>query len=359
MRAMLAVLTMLMLPATVATAAPDYSAIVKTAVDRQIIPGFRDFAARAAAFAKTTDAFCQGPDARGLETLRAGFNDVMDAWQKVQQFGFGPGDDFNRSQRVQFWPDKKNSGDRQMLALLKERNAERLEGARIIVASVAVQGLPALEMLLFGKGQPEKLLAKDDDAVFRCRVVKAIAANLATIGGELVTEWEKPGGYRAEMENAGVSASRYSDQRQVASQLFNALHGQLQAVAEVKLGHPLGLAVDEARPGRSESWRAMRSLRNVLLNLEAVRTMFVDAFLPVMTAEGKAAEGRRIVAAVDQAIAMTRQIRRPMEDEMTAAEGWKRLTALKAQIKTLAGLLESEAGPVLDLQIGFNALDGD
>jgi predicted lipoprotein len=359
MRVMLAVLTMLMLPATSATAAVDYPAIVAAALDRQIIPGFRTFAARAATLVKTTDTFCHGPDARGLDAVRADFNGVMDAWQKVQHVGIGPGDDFNRSQRVQFWPDKKNSGDRQMLTLLKERNAERLEGARMIVASVAVQGLPAFEMLLFGKGQPERLLAKDDDAAFRCRTVKAIAANLTTIGGEFVAEWEKPDGYRAAMLNAGSIGSRYTDHRQVASQLFNALHSQLQAIAEVKLGHPLGATVDEARPGRSESWRAKRSLRNVLLDLVALRAMFVDAFLPAMASAGKAAEGNRFVAAVDRAIATARQFHGPMEDEMTRPDGWKRLSALKTEIKTAARNYETEIGPVLDLQIGFNALDGD
>jgi predicted lipoprotein len=91
----------------------------------------------------------------------------------------------------------------------------------------------------------------------------------------------------------------------------------------------------------------------------ALRAMFVDAFLPAMASAGKAAEGNRFVAAVDRAIATARQFHGPMEDEMTRPDGWKRLSALKTEIKTAARNYETEIGPVLDLQIGFNALDGD
>lgn len=357
MRVFIAALALL-LPVSMAAAAPDYKAIELAALDGQIVPGFRRFADRATALHTAAEIFCSKPDIQGLSTLRAGFGDTMDAWQAIQHITFGPVEAFNRGQRVQFWPDKRNSGDRQLLAFLKERKAEGLNLAHLAVVSVAIQGLPALETLLFGEGQADKLLAKNEDAAFHCRLVTLIPANLAAIGNDLTDEFGKPDGFRAAIEAAGTSASRYSDHRQAALQLFNALHGQLQAIAEVKLGYPLGDKADEARAGRSESWRSKRSLRNVQVNLEAVKATFTAAFAPALAAEGKSEGAARFVTALDGAIATARKLP-PMEEAMTKAEGWKRLNALKAQVKTAARALETEAGAPLGLPVGFNALDGD
>jgi predicted lipoprotein len=359
-----------LLAAPVAHAAPDHRAMAMAAVDGHMVPGYRHFHNRAEALQRGAAGFCAAPDSAGLAALRTDFHAAMDAWQGVQHVTYGPVEAFHRGQRIHFWPDKKNAGDRQMLALLKERKAEMLEPSRIALASVAVQGLPALEMLLFGEGQADRLLVPGDEAAFRCRVLTAIAANVTIIGVELVADWTKSDGFRTAIDDAGSPTSPYLDHRQAASHLFNALHGQLQAIAEVKLGHPLGNGVDDARPGRSENWRSKRSLRNVAVNLKAMRATFVTAFSPALTGEANA----RFLAALDRAataaqggistaaqggISTAAQGGISMEEGMITPDGWKRLSALKTDIKAAARQLEAEIGPALGLQIGFNALDGD
>ena len=336
---------------------PDYKALELAAVEVQIAPGFRAFGDRAAALQKTAEAFCRNPDARDLPTLRAGFNAVMDAWQGVQHIGFGPVELFNRGQRVQFWPDKRNAGDRQLLALIRDRKTAEVTLARLPVISVGVQGLPALELLLFGEGQSDKLLVPGDDAAFRCHLVTLIPANLAAIGNDLAEDFSRPDGFRAAIEAAGTAASRYANHREAALQLFNALYGQLHAIAEAKLTSPLGAKLDEARAQRGESWRSKRSLRNIVMNLEAVKATFKAAFSPALAAEGKGDVGTRFDTLLDQTIANAKKLP-PMEESVTKPAGWKALADLKAQVKASAKLME-EAGGALDLQVGFNALDGD
>jgi predicted lipoprotein len=347
----------LLLPMSAAMAAPDYKAIELAAVDKQIAPGFRQFADRATALHASAEAFCKKPDTQGLNAVRAGFNDVMDAWQGVQHITFGPVELFNRGQRVQFWPDKRNAGERQLLALLRDRKTEGLDLPHLAVVSVGIQGLPALEMLLFGQGQADKLLVPGEDATFRCRLVTLIPANLAAIGNDLAQEFSKPDGFRAAIEGAGTSGSRYANDREAALQLFNTLFGQLQAIAEVKLTYPMGSKADEARAGRSESWRSKRSLRNIIVNLEALKATFAASFTPALAAEGQAEISERFTTMLDQTIAAARQLP-PMEDAMTKADGWKSLAMLKVYVKASAKILE-EAGIALGLQVGFNALDGD
>ncbi|KAF0224522.1 MAG: putative periplasmic [Rhodospirillaceae bacterium] len=343
-----------------AWAAPDYAGILAAGADGPMLAGYRAFQARATTLEQDVQSLCAAPIPASVETARAGFHAAMDSWQKVQWIGYGPVEAFHRGQRVQFWPDKKNAGDRQMLALLKERNAEALEGNRIAFASVAIQGLPALEMLLFDTNQSAKLVeASDDDATLRCRLAQGIAANLTRIGGELVHDWSKPDGFATVLKSAGTGVNPYADARQAASQMFNALHAQLSAMAEIKLAYPLAASASEARPSRAESWRSRRSLRNVVLNLDSLRETFAIGFAPALRADGKGAAADRFLAALTEAQTAAGKLSAPMEEAMSETEGWTRLNGLKAKIKNAAQVLETEVAAALDLQVGFNGLDGD
>lgn len=349
-----------LLAATPALAAPDYALLLAGATDGTMVAGYRAYQSAAARLEQSVQDFCAAPDAAGLDKVRAGYHAAMDGWQNVQWIGFGPVEAFHRGQRVQFWPDKKNAGDRQMLALIKDRKADSLDPHRIPFASVAVQGLPALEMLLFADAQTDKLLqAGAEETAFRCKLIGGIANNLARIGGELVQEWEKPDGFAATLKSIGAVSGPYADTRQAASQMFNALHGELSAIAEIKLSYAMGANAGEARPSRAESWRSKRSARNIELNLQALRATFVAAIVPVLAAEGKAAAGERFLKTLDDSRAALAKLSAPLEDEMTNPEGWARANAVKAKVKATALVLETDIANALDLQVGFNALDGD
>lgn len=348
-----------LLAANTAQAAPDYAGILRAGAEGPILTGYRDFATQATQLQQSLDNLCAHPGDDTLAAARTAFNTAADRWEAVQWVSFGPVESFHRGQRVQFWPDKKNAGDRQMLALLKDRKADKLSPHRIAFASVAIQGLPALEMLLFGDGHADKLLAGGEETAFRCQLLAGIGANLAQIGQELETDWSKDDGFITTLKTIGSGVNPYSDERQAASQMFNALYGQLSAIAEVKLAHPLGASVDEARPGRAENWRSQRSLRNILINLDSIRAIFATAWAPALAADGKAAVADRFLTAIDTAQTAVKALPAPMETTMTEAEGWTQLQALKAKIKAAAQLLESDVANALALKVGFNALDGD
>lgn len=341
-----------------AWAAPDYTPwLIKTA-QGPILGGYKAFQSSAARLEQSVQGFCAAPDAATLDQVKAGFVDTLAQWQRVQWVSYGPVEAFHRGQRMQFWPDKKNAGDRQMLALIKDRKADALEAHRIPFASVAVQGLPALEMLLFADSQADKLLSSPDETAFRCQLLAGIANNLNRVGGELVTEWEKPGGSLDILGKIKDGSTPYTDDRQAASQMFNALHGELSAIAEVKLSYAMGANAEEARPSRAESWRAKQSASNIRHNLEALREAFI-ATTPILVSLGKPEQADKLLKATDEALASLGQLKAPLEVEMTTAEGWKRLAALKTKVKAVAQILETDIANSLELQVGFNALDGD
>ncbi|MCA1907439.1 MAG: imelysin family protein [Magnetospirillum sp.] len=345
--------------ASPALAAPDYRPLLNQTAAGPILGGYKSFQASAARLEQSVQGFCAAPDNAALDRVKAGFVAALAGWQKVQWVGYGPVEAFHRGQRVQFWPDKKNAGDRQMLALIKDRKADALEAHRIPFASVAIQGLPALEMLLYADSQAGKLLANPEETAFRCQLLSGIANNLHRIGGELVSEWEKPGGTIDMLKSIDSGATPYADNRQAASQLFNALHGQLTAIAEVKLSYALGASAEDARPSRAESWRSQQSAANIVHNLEALRETFAIGLAPLLSSVGKTDQADKLIRAADDSLAALAQLMAPMEVEMTHAEGWKRLNVVKAKVKAVAQILETDIANSLDLQVGFNALDGD
>ena len=81
-----------------------------------------------------------------------------------------------------FWPDRKGIGLKQVQAALAAKDPTAADAAQLAGKSVAMQGLGALEFVLFGTGA--ETLAGTGDA-YRCAYGAAIAANLDGIAAEL------------------------------------------------------------------------------------------------------------------------------------------------------------------------------
>src|SRR3546814_13295273 len=99
----------------------------------------------------------------------------MDAWTAVQHLRFGPSLLFLRYDRIEFWPDKRGVVRRHLSQLLSEQDAEALQLRPFANGSVAVQGFPGLERLLFESEADTCAMPSGRD------VVRAIGTNLESI----------------------------------------------------------------------------------------------------------------------------------------------------------------------------------
>src|SRR5690606_13091926 len=174
--------------------------LLEQLADRVVVPRY---AAMTRAFDEldaVTVRFCAAPDATGLEDVRTAWRDAIEAWLEASVIQFGPIRDDNRNLRIEFWPDGNNNVPRavqQMLARTDELTAETL--AR---QSVAAQGLPALERLLF---DPDDVLAEfttGERAARRCTFATAISGNLRGIAAAVEAGW-RGGGFRDQLARAG------------------------------------------------------------------------------------------------------------------------------------------------------------
>src|SRR5690606_25872961 len=74
--------------------------------------------------------------------------------------------------------------------------------------SVAVQGLTALEILIFDEKTPLGT-GTDEAARYRCALAGAIAANMHAVAGEISAGWTGDGGYRMKMLTPGSDNALY------------------------------------------------------------------------------------------------------------------------------------------------------
>lgn len=357
----------LLSPVTAAAEAPWLS-VNLAMVEEHVVPRYEQLAEAARGLEQHSRDFCAAPDQARLAALREQFHDTMDGWAGVQHLRFGPVELLNRYYRFQLWPDKHNTGTRQLARLLAEEDHEVLAPQRFARTSVAVQGLSALERLVFARGKGPEAFVQDGKANYRCQLVEAISHNLANMSAELAQEWRASPPPLAQLflQSGELIGERMKDKslaekRDVTAAFFSNLTTQVQSIIDQKLLRPMGEPGARAKPRYLESWRSERSLRNIVVNLEALESLYDTGFAPLL--EAKSAEHRALDKKIRQAFAKAhqaaRQIAAPLYQALQSEEQPLAVEQLLQGMRQLQTLLTGPLPDALGIPLGFNALDGD
>ena len=131
------------------------------------------------------------------------FAATIDAWAGVDFLRFGPMAQEGRYERFAFFPDVHGTGARQLRRFLAPQDEALLKPGALAGQSAAVQGLPALESLLFSgnEGAPRRRRRPSRSAARSPRRspsnMHAIADGSARRAGRATTSWatliENPG----------------------------------------------------------------------------------------------------------------------------------------------------------------------
>lgn len=361
MRIFTAMLVVSFVWAVPAHAADDaaLAALNATLVERDVLPRIDRFAAATAALVPAAGTFCAAPNAAGLDALKRAYNDAADAWQGVQHLRFGPMELLLRSQRIAFWPDPRNAVGRQMAEVIAKRDSAALAPESLAHGRVTIQGLPAMERLLYDEGAAAKL-ENGPEASFRCEMLRAITANLAGIGADIRREWREGDKAYARVITSYDPESHYRTPSEATLELFKSLYAAVEIVADHKLGKPLGASLADARPGLAESARSGRSLRNVQIDLEAASAMYragIDAYLRQSAKDAALAD--QLSQAFERAIASAKAIPMPIEQAVRSPAARAAVEKAQREVVALKTLLAQRLSAALGIPVGFNALDGD
>ncbi|MFK8251594.1 imelysin family protein [Ancylobacter terrae] len=300
------------------------------------------------------NAFCKAPSREGLVELKTRFAAVSDAWAAVEFITFGPVVLSLRADRFNLFPERRNAVARSLAELIADPTEERLAPERFARLSAAVQGLPALERLLYDDGADAALVSGAESGR-RCAIGRAVAGNLAEIAGGIRSGWgDRNSGLLAQLEAGKPDPVFFPDPNALLSQIVTDLAGAYQRVVDQRLLVVLGKSAEDAKPALADRRRSGRSRETVLAVVASAQA------LSERLAQGLDAKSRATVDKAGQAsLAAVERLPADVGAAATDARGRKSIeaavTALKAAQKTVAEPLASGLG----VPLGFNALDGD
>lgn len=343
----------LLLSCGAAAQSENWAAINLAVVDDQLIPLYQRLAETGTALGGAGERFCDSGLAQDYRTFVAAYHKSMDAWQAIQHIEFGPITYINWYYRIQYWPDDKGTGPRQLSALLAGRDDSIFSVDNFPRQSVGVQGFPALERLLF----EDNALAMLQEDAFRCRFAQVISANIAGMSVGVHQRWVEE--FRATVMNPEDSGF-FEDSKDLSISLMRALVQSLPRLKRQKLEPVLGENRERSRLKKAESWRAERSLRNIRINVDSLYALFNGSEGAAMPLKAVLADDK--IEAVNAEFGWLKETLAVMPDGFEAVlqdqERYRQLQELSERLITLDHLLEAAVQDT-ELYLGFSGLDGD
>ena len=331
----------------------DHAGIARNAVEQHIRPGYKRLAETTAALDEKLKAFCADQHEASLDAAKQAYADAVTAWGHIEHLRFGPIMEEHGYERIVFWPDPKGIGSTQVSRAMSKNDPTLLSPESLGKKSVALQGLTALEQVLYGGGG---LLGQKSS--FRCQYAMAISGNLTGIAGRVDAAWTSPDGYARLMLNPGADNPAYLQPSEVTQELVMAYATGLLSVRNLKIGAPLGLV--QSSKVRGAAFAASGLDRAVIAaNLGGLRELFQSSGLAAEISVEDKGTGQALLNEFDIAlkiitglkVSLDEVAKTPKLKEEVAVIGF----ALKNAYETGGARMKAAA----NLSLGFNSLDGD
>ena len=339
-----------------AGAEPSRSDVIERIVEEVIRPGHASFSAAASQQTASIEALCAAPSADGLALARGDFKTLVVAWSGIEPYRFGPARKDNLFEKIFYWPDRKGRGLRQVRRVITNADSSASAAESLAGKSVALQGLGALEYVLFDATSDTLL----EPGSYRCTYGQAIAATLVTKADRLTAAWADPDGFSATLQETGPDTD-YRSHKEVLQDFLRIVREQLGFVGDLKLGSALGSEQAKAKPKRAPFWRSGMTVASLEANLATVRAL-LDNRINLLIPEEHARFAQSVGFELGQAERVLTQLAETDADWISLVETpetYGQLTYLRLPINGAAQVIANSYAPALGLTLGFNSLDGD
>jgi len=338
----------------------DHGRLARQALEKHIRPGYARFAAATKGLHDAISASC-GRNATARARIDRAFDAAVTAWGRIEHVAFGPVTAEQRIERIMFWPDRRGIGARQVAKALHERSPDVLNAEQLAKKSVAMQGLPALETVLFGDSP--RGVANDEATRFRCAFARAIAGNLSQMARAIASEWASSDGFVKSWLSPGSGNSNFLKPAETTVALAKAFDLGLEKVRDQRVGGPLGLTAQRRKiaPALGKSGRSMLLIQ---ANIEGLRALYVEGGMEQALIGAKNNDAERVAALaklVSQELATASRTASALAGLKTPFEGAaaQRIIALGFPLKNARVTAAELFTDVTGLPLGFNASDGD
>lgn len=296
------------------------------------------------------------------DTLKPYWQKVMASWQAVQWVKFGPIKEGSREWQLQFWPDKKNIIGRKVNALL---TAETLDKAAINKSGVLVQGLSALEYILY-----DKKAAALTDSQRRCQLVVLISEKMHQLTDDINNDWNTyikhnlAAIVKHDPKTLDNTADMISSEQGVII-VIKSLVESLDVLVDKKIASPLALdnSAKKQNPYFLESWRSGISLSNIRHNSDSIQVVFNQGGLLKylrQNGHGELADTlKKKLTLNNKFIDKAKMFSHGALLKGLSENGQADLLALHQHFDELRRLIKVDMVAALNIQLGFNSNDGD
>ncbi|MET3600386.1 imelysin family protein [Martelella mangrovi] len=330
--------------------------VLEKAVDGFIRPGYHAFEQATGAMASAMNAFCAAPAEATYGEATASFDALVGAWSHIEIVRTGPVIDDHRFERILFYPDRKSIGLKQVQAAIIEKDETATDPGYLPEKSVAMQGLLALEFVLFGT-QYETMF--DGPETYRCRYGAAIAENIDTIAGELAAEWDAPDGVAAHWKNPGPDNPLFRTDDEALTALLGVLVHGMETVRDYRIEYFYRGEDGPNIPTRAIYWRSENTWPSILANLEGLQNLLNESDMVDLLDE----DVRSIVSSINFLFASVEGVVGDMNPDIEVVlsdpDQIAKLDYLLINTKDLILRLNDRYGGAIGLGAGFSFSDGD
>ncbi len=321
-------------------------------------PAFKDFANVASALSQSVESLCETHAVLQLEASRKAFSATVNAFSLIELHRLGPMLTNNRYNKLFYWPDTRNAGERQLRKWLNEANNKSTALLTISQKSVAVQGLPALERLLFDKAaQSELTLSFNENS--RCAVASAVAANITELATDINDAWLDSVGIQNRLLHPSKADPLYRNSEEVLRSVMT----QLSVGLEFLRVRKLSVLLDETQNlnptiRKAPFWKSDNTLVNIQGNLMSLEALVVtNGLASTTTLENELAfEFNVALGHVKKLMAL--EVLTTSQDTFTD-EANNLLKALFSGLNALHATISERLATELGVHAGFNSEDGD
>lgn len=323
-----------------------------------ILPWHQTFATSTEELAQALERFCQNPGNPGeLAASRASWRAAMLDWQTLRSINFGPVQEGNQAWRIQFWPDTHNRVGQKVDALLAQETP--LSAAGLAEANVLVQGLSALEYLLFDPGKTDPATLQPPRV---CEYMRAASANTRSVAAAVAGAWTTgQGNFVGTFLSAGPGNLAFPTQKDAVAAVASGVVSSLEVIKNRKLGDAFGGRPGSGRinPYHLEHWRSHLSLEAMQRELAADRQLYHTGLRPLLVAGDHQALAQQLDDAFANAEKILGQLSGPLFTQIADPAALPQFQTAFDQLGKLLGLMKRDLPAALGLQLGFNANDGD
>ncbi len=344
-------------PAVAASAIPFHDMIAGS-IDGFARPKFAAFATATTTLHDDIATLCATPSETALQSSQDAFKAAVLAFSSVEFMRMGPLGVGDRYDRLLFWPDTKGIGLRQVQSALATKDATATDPTTLKGKSVAVQGLAAVEYLLFGTGFDDLASAT---GAYRCSFASAATTLIAAIAGTLSVEWAdtSPGAAADAMLAPKPDGADYRSELEVINKLAGTLSVGTDIIRDQRLSPILSFSTGTPKPKSALFWRSGMTAPTLAANFIGLRDFFRAAKFPEALGAPYdwIAKGAEFEFA--GAIAAAAEVTGPIDAAVVDPKGLLGLKQMYVSTGSLDTLIGENLGAALGLSTGFSLLDGD